>query len=265
MTRGDRTVPVVSLITGPWVESTLGTGIRRLALSRDDVTGAHTMALYAPAHFQTDEKSHFADSDHEIFMFEGGFDFDSIHPLRQGDYLYRPAGTVYGNHERSAGGGIQIISFARTAVKFHLDDPPRPWPGQYLVDHLWNPREAQPLYIRTNELPWQPSSLGAGIAIKRLRGEPGVAAPARLGGPSRHSPWAADATFLLNIPAGYAGPAPAWDGFVLEALALSGRALLNGEPWQRGHYSFGCFTGHLSVTEDLTLYTRSFTTSPTYE
>jgi hypothetical protein len=254
--RGDRTVPSLDLNTADWVVSGQGTGVKRLLMSRDPQTGAFTQALYAPPGFATDEQAHFADTDMDIFMYEGEFAFDQITPLREGDYLYRPAGTVYGDGERSDAGGTMIISFGRESVKFHLEDPPDPWPGEYLVDRLWNDREAQPMYVRTAGLPWTRSPIGYGVEEKRLRGVPGQRSTTS--GATSASPWAADAAFLLKLPAGYRGPFPQWEGFQVELLALSGRATIDDQPWARGSYTFGALTGETEVDEDLVLYGRCF-------
>jgi hypothetical protein len=254
--RGNRFVSYLDTTTAEWTVSSSGLGVKRLLLSADPETGAFSQLLLTPPSFAVPEKSHFADSDHEIFMYEGEFAFDLVHPMRQGDYLYRPAGTVYGNNEHSDAGGIQLISFGREAVKFHLDDPPSPWPGQYLVDERWTTRKVRPMYVRTAELPWVRSSLGYGIDEKRIRGVPGAPSPSA--GRSSHSPWAADAAFLLRIPAGYRGPFPLWSGFLVELMTLDGAAVVGERPWRRGVYAFGRPLGETTVERDLILYGRCF-------
>lgn len=252
--RGERTVPRKTM--DERVTSDFTGGLWRRWYSVDPVTGAHTKALHIPAGVRFTEKSHFCDSDHEIFMFEGGFDFDDLLPLREGDYLYRPAGTVYGDGEHTDTGGIQIISFGREKVSFHLDDPPRPWPGMYLVDARWSERRAQPLHVRGADLAWLASPLGGGIREKRLRGVPGQASP--VWGSSSHSPWSADAAFLLRIPGGYHGPWPAWPGSAAECLVVSGSGASAEGPWERGCYTIGSALGPLAVDNDLVLYCRTF-------
>jgi hypothetical protein len=253
--RGERVVRYASIETDR-VPSPMTPGLWRRFFSVDDLTGAHTKALHIPAGTAFDEKSHFCDSDHEIFMFEGGFDFDEHLPLREGDYLYRPAGTVYGNREHTDMGGIQIISFGREKVSFHLDDPPKPWPGHYLVDRVWSDRPVGPMHVAAGSVPWQPSSLGEGIEEQRLRGTPGHRSD--IWGASRHSPWAADAAFLLKIPAGYRGQSPAWPETIVETLVLSGRGTVGDDEWSRGVYSIGVGGRTMDVSDTLTLYGRSF-------
>ena len=96
----------------------------------------------------------------------------------------------------------------------------------------------------------------SGIEVKHLRGIPGERSPPF--GARPHSPWGADAAFLLALPAGYAGPAPCWQDATLEVLVTSGRALLDGVDWFRGCYSFGGFVGECAVTERLEMYVRLF-------
>jgi hypothetical protein len=254
--RGNRFVPYLDTVSAEWAVSPTGSGVKRLRLSYDPESGAFSQLLYTPPGFAVPEKSHFADSDHEIFMYEGEFAFDRVHPLREGDYLYRPAGTVYGDQEHSDGGGTQLISFGRESVKFHLDDPPSPWPGEYRIDERWTTRKAQPMYVRTPELPWVRSTLGYGIHEKRIRGVPGE--PSSVFGRSSHSPWAADAAFLLRIPAGYRGPFPLWSGFIVELMTLDGEATVGEQTWRRGVYAFGRPLGETAVERDLILYGRCF-------
>ncbi|MFN8535658.1 MAG: hypothetical protein U0556_19135 [Dehalococcoidia bacterium] len=254
--RGNRFVHYLDTTTADWTDSPTGSGVRRLRLSYDPESGAFSQLLSTPAGFAVPEKPHFADSDHEVFLVAGEFAFDLVHPLQEGDYLYRPVGAVYGDGEHSETGGIQLISFGREAVKVHLEDPPTPWPGEYLIDQTWTTRKTRPCFVRSTDLPWRPSSLGYGIEEKRLRGVPGE--PSVTDGPSNHSPWAADAAFLLRIPAGYRGPFPLWSGFLIELFVLSGEATIDEERWQRGGYTFGRPIGESTVTQDLVCYGRTF-------
>ncbi len=237
------------------VASAYTPGLWRVFFSADPVTGAVTKALFTPPGFSVPEKSHFCDADHEIFLFEGEFDFDDLMPMRKGDYLYRPAGTVYGDGEHSTNGGIQIISFGREKVSFHLDDPPRPWPGHYLVDAVWNPRPQRPMYVRAGDRQWEPCPLGPGTRMKRLRGIPGV--PSATEGPSSHSPWAADAACVLAFPAGDLRLAW-WPATMVEFLVLEGMAEAGGREFQRGDYFIGTPDAAWRVVTPLELYARTF-------
>jgi hypothetical protein len=253
--RGQRFVTYLETTTAEWQPSPSGQ-VRRLRLSTDPETGAFSQLLAVVPGFQVPEKPHFADSDQEIFLVEGEFAYDHLAVPRAGDYLYRPAGTVYGGGEHSVAGGVQLISFGRAPVKFHLEDAPDPWPGEYLIDQRWNPRPVQPFMVRSDSLPWVRSRLGYGIREKRLRGVPGE--PARYGGRSAHSPWAADAAFLLALPAGYRGPFPLWSGFLVELFVLAGSATVEEVRWQRGSYTFGRPLGETVVTSELICYGRCF-------
>jgi hypothetical protein len=73
-----------------------------------------------------------------------------------------------------------------------------------------------------------------------------------------HSPWAAEAAFLLRLPAAFAGEFPAWPGMLLEVLVLSGKARIAHDNWYRGCYAFGGPMGDCTVSAPLTLYCRSF-------
>lgn len=255
--RGDRTVTKVDFATAAWERNEFGVDV--LVLSADPVSGAVTFALNTPSDFVYPEEAHFYDCDEDLFQFEGEFHHDELLPYHAGDYVYRPVGTVYGHGEGSADGGIIIASLARERVRFHFQGHPGPWTGHYLVDRLWNPRPVQPFLARSRDLPWEPSPLGGGIEVKRLRGEPGVRSATS--GASVHSPWAADAAFLMRVPAGYAGDFPAWPDTILEVLVLDGRARIGGEDWHRGCYGFGHPRGPCRASEDLVFYARSFAAS----
>lgn len=254
--RGERTVDAPNLRDEALRQASGYTpGLWRVFFSVDPLTGAATKALSTPPGFAVPEKSHFCDADHEIFLFEGEFDFDELMPMRKGDYLYRPAGTVYGDGEHSVNGGIQIIAFGREKVAFHLDDPPKPWPGHYLVDATWNPRPQRPLYVRAGDREWEPCDLDAGASVKRLRGTPGV--PSATEGASPHSPWAADAACVLRLPAGRVAPAW-WPETVVEWVVLDGNATAAGRTWERGDYFIGAPPADWEVRQPLEMYARTF-------
>lgn len=251
--RGDRTVPFLDLATAQWTRNEFGVDV--LTLSRDPLTGAVTFALRTPAGLVYPEEAHFYDCEQDLFQLEGEFHHDELLSFREGDYVYRPVGTVYGHGEGSTDGGIIVASLAREPVRFHFQGHPEPWTGHYRVDRSWNDRPVEPLVVETRRMGWAP--LPGGLGIRRLRGEPGV--PSAWSGASAHSPWAADAAFMLRLPAGWNGPAPAWPGTLLEVLATAGRATVGGRSWRRGCYSFGGFAGDCRVEEDLVLYCRGFT------
>jgi hypothetical protein len=231
-------------------------GVEMLALSACGTTGAVTFALRTPRDFHYPERQHFYDSEEELYQLEGDFRHDRVRPYRAGDYVYRPAGTVYGDDEGSDDGGVILASLANEMRRHHFDDHPKPWAGHYLVDRRWNPRPEQPFIVQTADFHWQPSGLADGVALRPLHGVPGRRRDEP--GLFDHSPWAADFTLMLRVPAGYRGPMPAWPGFYAETLACAGRATIGGEPWHRGCYQFGGPTGDCVVGEDVELYARYF-------
>jgi hypothetical protein len=253
-----RRTPRIDFATAGWQRNEHG--VDMLWLSRDAGNGAVSFALRTPADFRYPEAQHFYDSEEELFQLDGDFRHDRVRPYRAGDYVYRPAGTVYGDDEGSDGGGVILASLAREMQRHHFDDHPKPWAGHYLVDRRWNPRREQPYVLASGTVAWQASGLDPRVTLRPLHGTPGrrraddeVFA---------HSPWAADFTLLLRIDAGFAGPMPAWHGFFAETLACAGRATIGGEPWHHGCYQFGGPTGACIVTEPLELYCRLFRATP---
>jgi hypothetical protein len=252
--RGRRSVDHLDLATAPWTRNRFGVDV--LVLGEDPVSGAITFALRCPPGLVYPEDAHFYDCDQELFQLEGEFHHDELLSFREGDYVFRPAGTVYGHGEGSEG-GIIIAALGRKPVRFMFQDHPQPWTGHYRVDRLWCDRPVEPLVVRSQELAWEPSGLSPLIDIRRLRGEPGQCSA--VAGASRHSPWAADAACLLRIRGGFAGELKLWPGTEVEALATAGCATIAGRAWHRGCYCFGELAGHTSVSEDLVLYLRCFT------
>jgi hypothetical protein len=124
-----------------------------------------------------------------------------------------------------------------------------------LVDEAWTDRKTRPRHGRGDDLPWEPTSLGGGVVTKPLRGRLGVPSPDE--GASRHSPWAADAAFLLRVPFGAHRALPFPRG-PLELLVLSGRGTIDGCPWRRGVSAVGPRLAELQVDEDLTFSGRWF-------
>ena len=251
--RGDRMVSHLDLTEAHWSRNEFGVDV--LVLSQDPVSGAITMALRTPKDLQFPEEAHFYDCDQDLFQFEGEFHHDEERPFHEGDYVYRPPGTVYGNSVGS-NGGLIIAALNRQPVRFHFQDHPEPWTGEYLVDRLWNERKQSPQLIKSSDVPWTECSLGEGLEVKKLRGEPGR--PSEGFGRQPHSPWGADAAFMMRIPTGFRGPLPQWPNTILEALATDGNAAIDGKIWRRGCYTFGQLLGHCNVTDALTLYVRAF-------
>ena len=251
--RGARRVDFLDLATARWTRNEHGVDV--LVLSEDPVSGAITFALRCPPGLVYPEDAHFYDCDQDLFQLEGEFHHDELVSFRQGDYVFRPAGTVYGHGEGSEG-GIIIASLGRRPLRFMFQDHPEPWTGHYRVDRLWCNRPVEPLVVQSTGLPWEPSGLSPLIRMRRLRGEPGRASP--VAGASGHSPWAADAACLLRIRAGFSGELVLWADTTVEVLAIGGQAMIAGRPWQRGCYCFGELGGPATVSEDLVLYLRSF-------
>ena len=251
--RGDRTVHRLDLNAAHWERNEFGVDV--LLLSQDATNGAITMALRTPAGLQFPEEAHFYDCDQDLFQFEGEFHHDEERPFHRGDYVYRPPGTVYGNSVGSSGGTI-IASLNRQPIRFHFQNHPDPWTGEYLVDRLWADRPVSPMLVRERDMAWTPCPLGFGLEIKKLRGEPGLVTP--LFGACEHSPWGADSAFMLKLPAGFDGDIPEWPNTILEVLTTEGRAEIDGEAWHRGCYAFGGLYGHCCVIEPLILYVRAF-------
>lgn len=249
--RGDRTTGRIDLAHSQWTRNEYAVDL--LTLSRDALTGAVTFALRTPPGLVYPEEAHFYDCDEELFQFEGEFHHDELLSYREGDYVYRPVGTVYGHGEGSSGGLI-LVSFAREPVRFHFQGHPEPWRGHYLVDRQWNPRPVQPFLAKSSEGAWDTGP--GGVGVKRLRGQPGVRSAHS--GASSHSPWAADAAFMMRIEAGYDRRFPCWPETVLEVLVTAGRARIGGEPWHRGCYAFGAPDGTVEVEEDFVCYARAF-------
>jgi hypothetical protein len=249
-----RRTPRIDFATAPWQRNEHG--VDMLALSTCAGTGAVTFALRTPADFHYPERQHFYDCEEELFQLEGDFRHDRVRPYQAGDYVFRPAGTVYGDDEGSDGGGIILASLARAMQRHHFDDHPKPWEGHYLVDRRWNPGREQPFVLSSTTLPWQPGGLDPRVTLRALHGTPGRRRDDEA--VFAHSPWAADFTLMLRIEAGFDGPMPLWPGFVYETLACSGRATIGGEAWHRGCYQFGGPTGACIVVEALELYCRVF-------
>jgi hypothetical protein len=250
--RGPRSTPRVDLATAAWERNEYGVDV--LVLSADAASGALTLALRTPAGLAWPEREHFYDCDQDLYQFAGEFHHDEELPVQAGDYLWRPAGTIYGHSEGSAGGLI-VASLGRKPCRYHLDEHPGEWTGHYRVDRLWNDRP-DPYRRRADEGAFAP--LGNGGALFRpLRGSPGARAPH--GGCSAHSPWAAEAVGILRLPAGYSGQFPAWPGFVAETLVTAGLAEAGGQAWFRGCYAFDGLRGGIRVSDTLDVYLRLFT------
>lgn len=250
--RGNRDVGQVDFATAGWQRNEHGVDV--LILSSDPVSGALTLALRTPRGLKYPEKEHYYDCDQDLFQFEGEFHHDEELPFHAGDYVWRPAGTVYGRSEGSDG-GIILAALGRKPARHHYDEYPQPWPGHHRIDRLWHARP-DPFVVRTSQGAWLPASLPGGISIQLLRGMPGVRSDNA--GASVHSPWAADAAFLLRLPAGYDGEFPGWPGMLLEVLVLDGQATIGGAGWHRGCYGFDSPRGTCRVAAELTLYCRSF-------
>jgi hypothetical protein len=251
--RGDRGVFRIDFATADWRRNEYGVDV--LTLSQDAVSGAVSFALRTPPGLVYPERQHFYDCDEELFQFEGEFHHDLLLPYRSGDYVFRPAGTVYGEIEGSDGGLI-IASFARESVRYHFDDHPQPWRGHYRVDKRWNPHRTDPFIVRSDALGWRPAAFAPDVEVKPLRGNPGEPSPTD--GPSEHSPWAADAAFIMRVKTGSRDEFPQPGGAIFEALVLDGRAEIGGAQWHRGCYSFGGLRGPCRIDADLVLYVRSF-------
>ncbi|MEO7386092.1 MAG: hypothetical protein ABIX37_04050 [Gammaproteobacteria bacterium] len=254
--RGSRAVGRIDLATAGWQRNEYGVDV--LILSADPVSGAVTLALRTPAGLRYPEKEHYYDCDQDLFQFAGEFHHDEELSFRQGDYVWRPAGTVYGRSEGSDG-GIILASLGRKPARHHYDEYPGSWPGHHRIDRLWHVRP-DPFVVRAGEKPWQPADLHVGIEVQLLRGQPGIRSDNA--GASVHSPWGAEAAFLLRLPAGHAGDFPAWPGIVIEALVVDGRARLGEVDWYRGCYGFDSLRGACHVSAALTLYCRSFRRLP---
>lgn len=252
ITRGNRRTARLDFATATWQRNEWNVDV--LELSRDTQTGALTMALRCPPGLVYPEEEHFYDCEEDLFQFDGEFHHDEIDSYREGDYIYRPIGTVYGHGIGSHQGGLTIASLAREMRRFHFQGHPGPWRGHYLVDRLWNPRPVTPFIIGASSLQWH--TVRPGVAIRALRGQPGERSA--LFGASTHSPWAADAVFILRLDAGFDAPFPTWDGFVLELLTLDGRATIAAEEWYRGCYAFDGAYGRCVVGESLQMYVRAF-------
>ncbi len=244
----------IDFATAAWQRNEFG--VDMLFLSRDAGNGAVTFALRTPANFSYLERQHFYDSEEELFQLEGDFRHDRVHPYRAGDYVFRPAGTVYGDDEGSDRGGIIIASIANKMRRHHFDDHPKPWTGHYLVDRRWNPHREQPYVSSSAKLPWQPSGLDPRVTLRALHGTPGRRRDDDA--VFAHSPWASDFTLMLRIEAGFDAAMPGWEGFTTEVLACTGRATIGGEPWHRGCYQFGGPSGRCVVEEPLELFCRAF-------
>jgi hypothetical protein len=254
LVRGERRTGRIDFATARWMRNEFGAEL--LSLSRDALSGAETFALRCPPRFAYAEEAHFYDCEEELFQFEGEFHHDEIAPYHAGDYVYRPIGTVYGHGEGSDAGGITIAALARERRRFHFQGHPEPWTGHYLVDRLWNPRPVQPFIANGNARPWTADALHAGVELRCLRGTPGLRS--EHSGACAHSPWAADAAFMLRLPAGFRGGFPGWPGFVLELLVVSGQATVAGESWHRGCYAFDGLAGDCEVRADLEVFARAF-------
>jgi len=252
--RGGRRTARIDFATAKWEINQFGVGV--LSLSRDPISGAETFALDCPPDFVYPEEAHFYDCEEELFQFSGEFHHDELVHFNQGDYVYRPIGTVYGHGEGSDDGGIIIASLARERRRYHFQDHPEPWTGHYLVDRLWNPRPVQPLVMNVRDVSWQPDATQPGLALGLLRGVPGRKDP--VSGASAHSPWGADAAFVLRLTNEYTGPFPTWPGFMLEVLVIGGRAVVNGESWHRGCYGFDAVTGDCQVDGSVEIFVRCF-------
>lgn len=252
--RGARATGRIDFAVADWKRNEYS--VDMLQLSRDVLTGAVTFALRTPPNLVYPEEAHFYDCDEELFQFEGEFHHDELLSYVEGDYVYRPVGTVYGHGEGSTGGLI-LVSFAREPVRFHFQGHPEPWTGHYLVDRRWNPRTVQPFVTASSKTPWESIAGHRGrLAFKRLRGSPGVRS--EQSGASGHSPWAADSAFMLRIPAGFAEPFPSWPDTELEVLVTRGHARIGAEDWYRGCYAFGAPAGLCTVEDDLECYIRAF-------
>lgn len=250
--RGERQCARLDLGTARWERNEFGVDV--LMLSQDAVSGALTMALRTPAGLAWPEREHYYTCDQDLFQFEGEFHHDEERPFLAGDYVYRPPGTVYG-HSPGSAGGVIIAALNGRPRRHHFDDHP-PWTGEYLVDRDWHSRAVQPCLVHGGELAWEDAGLGGGILQRRLRGRPGQRADHY--GARPHSPWGADAAWLLRLPAGYAGVFPAWPDTLLEVLVTAGRARVAGADWYRGCYAFDGLKGDCTVSEDFECYLRGF-------
>ncbi|MCC5793661.1 MAG: hypothetical protein JJT85_02865 [Chromatiales bacterium] len=254
--RGVRQVGRIDLASADWQRQEHGVDV--LVLSEDPVSGASTFALRTPPGLVYPGYAHFQDCDQDLFQLEGEFQLDELLSSREGDYLFRPAGTVC-VHGEGSGGGIIIASLGRRPVRVMFEGHPGPGTGHYRVDRPSCDHPVEPMVVRPGAVDWLPSGLSPLVDLRRLRGEPGQ--PCTEAGASVHSPWGADAVCLLRIRAGFAGRMPLWPGHTFEMLATAGRARIDGRPWYRGCYAFGG-PGHVTEVEtDLVLYLRCFSNS----
>jgi hypothetical protein len=252
MLRGDRTVRHFDLTSVEWPVNEYGAALQ--TLSRDPISGAISFVLRTPPGLQYPERAHFYDCDEDVFQVEGEYHHDVELPMREGDYVYRPPGAVYGNSQGTEG-GVTFVSFARQPRRFHFESNPEPWTGEYLVDKAWNPGREGRLYVRSGALPWQAEASSSGLMTKSLRGAP-VAPRDR---PPRvdHSPWAAAAVCLVKYDAGYEGSSNPWGGWA-EHLVLGGRAKTDANLLTRWSYSFTDQDVQLAVMEPMVCLLRLF-------
>ena len=251
--RGERFVARLDTTTADWFRNEWG--VDYLLLSEDPVSGALTFVIRTPAGLEFPERAHFYDCDEDLFQMEGEFHHQEDVRYHQGDYIWRPPGSVYGASPGS-NGGITIAALNRKPVRYHFSEDPEPWTGEYLVDRRWNPRSISMMHVHGAELAWEESGQDSQIAVKQLRGIPGHIHPDF--GACDHSPWSADSVFMLRIAAGYDGALTLWPDFILEVMVTGGRAAIDGAEWFRGCYSFDGFGGNCIVIEDLELYVRAF-------
>lgn len=203
----------------PW-EPLGNHGLRRKRLGFDAATGHTTNLVDIPKGWKGGGIAHFHHAFEEVYVLEGAVTVGGTHYWHAGDYFYRPAQVVHGHDEKSPEGALTLIRSDGPLDLLLVHDPAEP-----------------------DEYPLP----GANDARGHLRHLPvaGVASIADAALPSewRIKPLSSDPdtgarTFLVEIPAGWAGQAPAL-GAAWEACMLDGEVEGSEADYATGDYTAG--------------------------
>jgi quercetin dioxygenase-like cupin family protein len=181
----------------------LGThGLRRKRLGYDAETGHTTNLVDIPKGWKGGGVAHFHHAFEEVYMLAGAVTVGGTHYWHAGDYFYRPAHVVHGHDEKAPEGATALIRSDGPLALLLIHDPAEP-----------------------DEYPLPESSDARGHLRHLPVGEVESIADPALPADWRIKPLSADPvsgarTFIVEIPAGWAGEAPmlgaAWEACVLD-------------------------------------------------
>ncbi len=183
-----------------WLESDRSNARKRL--SEDSDTGALTFYLELPVNWQGGGVAHYHTCSEEVYVLAGDVTLNGRDYLRDGAYLYRPAGIVHGHQEGSVSGCRLIIKTDRALDFNYVQEPAAS--EEYVLEPSEDGRP-HILHLNTQLMDWRWQAAGqARYGVKALSQDRRTGASTR----------------LLRFPAGWSGNfrmsgAASWEWFVI--------------------------------------------------